>query len=89
MLERARDYRLVKNVWTWRDNRLPLALPRNATTTAAIGSGVTATNCELDEHGLMRRRIATINDLRTEESERKYDWPLGRRRDDHPALSDL
>jgi len=37
----------------------------------------------------MRLRIASINDLRIKESERKYHWPLGRRPDDHPSLSDL
>ena len=42
-----------------------------------------------DEQGLMRLRIASINDLPIKESERKYHWPLGRRPDDHPSLSDL
>jgi nuclear transport factor 2 (NTF2) superfamily protein len=37
----------------------------------------------------MRVRIASINDLAIEESERTYHWPLGRRPDDHPALSEL
>jgi len=37
----------------------------------------------------MRRRIASINDLPIKESERKYHWPLGRRPDDHPGLSEL
>jgi nuclear transport factor 2 (NTF2) superfamily protein len=46
-------------------------------------------NWEFDEHGLMRLRIASINDLPIKESDRKYHWPLGRRPDDHPSLSDL
>jgi nuclear transport factor 2 (NTF2) superfamily protein len=37
----------------------------------------------------LRRRIASINDLPIEQSERKYHWPLGRRPDGHPSLSDL
>jgi nuclear transport factor 2 (NTF2) superfamily protein len=37
----------------------------------------------------MRLRIASINDAPIEESDRKYFWPLGRRPDNHPALSDL
>jgi hypothetical protein len=37
----------------------------------------------------MVRRIASINDLPIKESERLYHWPLGRRPDDHPGLSDL
>ena len=46
-------------------------------------------NWEFDEHGLMRLCIASINDAPIKESERKYLWPLGRRPDDHPSLSDL
>ncbi len=46
-------------------------------------------NWEFDEHGLMRRRIASINDLPIQEADRKYRWPLGRRPDSHPGLSDL
>ena len=38
---------------------------------------------------LMRQRLASINDLPIAESERKYHWPLGRRPDDHPSLSEL
>jgi len=37
----------------------------------------------------MRRRIASINDLPIGAEDRKYYWPLGRRPDDHPGLSDL
>ena len=46
-------------------------------------------NWEFAENGLMRRRIASINDLPIKESDRKYKWPPGRRPDDHPGLSDL
>ena len=46
-------------------------------------------NWEFDENGLMRLRIASINDLPIKESERRYHCPLGRRPDDHPSLSDL
>jgi hypothetical protein len=46
-------------------------------------------NWEFDENGLMRLRLASINDLPIKETERKYHWALGRRLDDHPGLSDL
>jgi nuclear transport factor 2 (NTF2) superfamily protein len=46
-------------------------------------------NWEFDENGSMQMRQASINDLRIEDSERKYHWPLGPRPDDHPGLSDL
>jgi len=37
----------------------------------------------------MRERHASINDLPIAETERKYRWPLGRRPDEHPGLSEL
>ena len=46
-------------------------------------------NWEFDEQGFMRRRIASINDLSSAAGERKFHWPLGRRPDDHPSLSEL
>src|SRR5436190_1142127 len=46
-------------------------------------------NWEFDGNGLMRLRFASINDLPIKESDRKYHWPLGRRPDAHPGLSDL
>jgi nuclear transport factor 2 (NTF2) superfamily protein len=47
-------------------------------------------NWEFDEAGLMRRRIASINDAPIREGDRRYHWPApGRRPDDHPGLSEL
>jgi nuclear transport factor 2 (NTF2) superfamily protein len=46
-------------------------------------------NWEFNEHGYMVRRYASINDLQIAESDRKFHWPIGRRPDDHPSLSDL
>jgi len=46
-------------------------------------------NWEFNDDGLMRLRFACINDLPIKETDRKYHWPLGRRPDDHPGLSDL
>src|SRR6266850_259197 len=46
-------------------------------------------NWEFGDNGLMRFRHASINDLPIKESERKYHWPLGRRPDAHPSLSEL
>jgi len=46
-------------------------------------------NWEFNEHGLMMRRYASINDLPIRESDRMFRWPLGRRPDGHPGLSDL
>ncbi len=41
------------------------------------------------EAGLMRRRIASINDLPINERDRLFHWPLGPRPQDHPGLSEL
>jgi nuclear transport factor 2 (NTF2) superfamily protein len=87
---RELDYRLIKEVWTWRDNRIAVRFAYewhddSGNWFRSYGNE----NWEFDEHGEMRRRIASINDLPISESERKYHWPLGRRPDDHPALSDL
>jgi hypothetical protein len=46
-------------------------------------------NWEFDEGGLMRMRYASINDLPIKESDRKYQWLLGRRPDGYVGLSDL
>jgi uncharacterized protein len=84
------DYRLIKEVWTYRDNRIAVRFAYewhddSGTWFRSYGNE----NWEFDDHGLMRLRIASINDLPIKESERKYHWPLGRRPDEHPGLSDL
>jgi uncharacterized protein len=87
---RELDYRLIKEVWTWRDNRIAVRFAYEYHDDA--GSWFRAygnENWEFDEHGLMRLRIASINDLPIRESERKYHWPLGPRPLDHASLSEL
>jgi nuclear transport factor 2 (NTF2) superfamily protein len=46
-------------------------------------------NWEFADDGLMCRRFASINDLPIRDADRRYHWPLGRRPDDHPSLSEL
>lgn len=87
---RELDYRLIKEVWTWRDNCIAVRFAYewhddSGQWFRSYGNE----NWEFDEHGLMRIRIASINDRPIMESERKYHWPLGRRPDDHPGLSEL
>lgn len=84
------EYRLIKELWAFRENRIAVRFAYEWHDDAgnwfrSYGNE----NWEFDEHGLMRRRIASINDLPIRETERKYHWPLGRRPDDHPSLSDL
>ena len=87
---RELEYRLIKELWTFGGNRIAVRFAYeyhddSGTWFRAYGNE----NWEFDENGLMRRRIASINDLPITESERHFRWPLGRRPDDHPGLSDL
>jgi nuclear transport factor 2 (NTF2) superfamily protein len=84
------DYRLIKEVWGFRENRMAVRFAYEwHDETGQWFRGYGNELWEFDAEGLMRRRIASINDAPIAESERKYRWPLGRRPDDHPGLSDL
>ena len=87
---RELDYRLIKEVWAFHDNRIAVRFAYewhddSGSWFRSYGNE----NWEFDNDGLMRLRIASINDLPIKASDRKYHWPLGRRPDDHPSLSDL
>jgi nuclear transport factor 2 (NTF2) superfamily protein len=87
---RELDYRLIKEVWTFAGDRIAVRFAYEWHDDSghwfrSYGNE----NWEFAENGLMRRRIASINDLPIAESDRKYRWPLGPRPDDHPGLSDL
>ena len=87
---RELDYRLIKEVWAFRENRIAVRFAYEWHDDGghwfrSYGNE----NWEFDEHGLMRLRIASINDLPIRDDDRKYHWPLGRRPDDHPTLSEL
>ncbi len=84
------DYRLIKELWAFTDNRIAVRFAYewhddSGNWFRSYGNE----NWEFDAAGLMQRRFACINDLPIAESERKFFWPLGRRPDDHPGLSDL
>lgn len=87
---RELDYRLIKEIWAFTDNRIAVRFAYEWHDLAgqwfrSYGNE----NWEFDTEGLMQKRFASINDLAISESDRKYHWPLGRRPDDHPGLSDL
>jgi uncharacterized protein len=84
------DYRLIKELWAFTDNRIAVRFAYewhddSGNWFRSYGNE----NWEFDEHGLMAHRHASINDLPIREADRLYRWPLGRRPDDHPGLSDL
>lgn len=84
------DYRLIKELWAFEGNRIAVRFAYEWNDDSgnwfrSYGNE----NWEFNEHGLMQKRYASINDLPIKESERKFHWALGRRPDDHPSLSDL
>jgi uncharacterized protein len=87
---RELDYRLIKELWAFSGNRIAVRFAYECHDDSgnwfrSYGNE----NWEFDDEGLMRTRLACINDLPIAEAERKYHWPFGRRPDDHPGLSDL
>jgi len=88
--QRELDYRLIKELWAFRDNRIAVRFAYEWHDDGGYWfRSYGNENWEFDEHGLMRLRIASINDLPITTVERKYRWPLGRRPDGHPGLSEL
>ena len=84
------DYRLIKELWAFSDNRIAVRYAYeyhddSGNWFRAYGNE----NWEFDENGFMANRHASINEKPITEAERKFHWPLGRRPDDHPSLSDL
>lgn len=87
---RELDYRLIKELWTFGGDRIAVRFAYEYRDDSgnwfrAYGNE----NWEFAPNGLMRRRIASINDLPIDEATRKFHWPLGRRPDAHPGLGDL
>lgn len=84
------DYRLIKELWAFTGNRIAVRYAYEYRDDSgqwhrAYGNE----NWEFAEDGLMAHRHASINERPITEAERKFRWPLGRRPDDHPGLSDF
>jgi nuclear transport factor 2 (NTF2) superfamily protein len=84
------DYRLIKELWAFTDNRIAVRYAYeyhddSGNWFRAYGNE----NWEFAQDGLMKFRHASINEHPIAEQDRKFRWPLGRRPDDHPGLSDL
>jgi nuclear transport factor 2 (NTF2) superfamily protein len=87
---RELDYRLIKEVWAFGGERIAVRFAYewhddSGSWFRSYGNE----NWEFDEHGLMRVRHASINDVPIAEADRRYRWPLGPRPADHPGLTDL
>ncbi|ALB63825.1 COGs COG3558 [Cronobacter condimenti 1330] len=88
--KKEHEYRLIKELWAFDGNRIAVRYAYewhddSGNWFRSYGNE----NWEFAADGLMQRRFACINDMPIKESERKFFWPLGRRPDDHPGLSDL
>ena len=84
------DYRLIKELWGYRENRMAVRFiyewhDDSGNWFRSYGNEL----WEFDDHGLMRKRMASINDLSILASDRRFHWPLGPRPDDHPGLTEL
>jgi nuclear transport factor 2 (NTF2) superfamily protein len=84
------DYRLIKELWAFHDNHIAVRFCYECHDAAghwlrAYGNE----QWEFDTQGLMRRREASINDVRISTTERKFAWPLGARPSEHPGLTEL
>jgi nuclear transport factor 2 (NTF2) superfamily protein len=87
---KEQDYRLIKELWAVSDNRIAVRFAYewhddSGQWFRSYGNE----NWEFNPEGYMQRRFASINDLPIQASERLFHWPLGRRPDDHPGLSEL
>ncbi|MCP3869283.1 MAG: nuclear transport factor 2 family protein [Gammaproteobacteria bacterium] len=87
---RELDYRLIKELWAFTSNRVAVRFAyewhdNEGNWYRSYGNE----NWEFDDSGLMRLRIASINDLPISESQRLYHWPPGRRPDGHQGLGEL
>lgn len=88
--QRELDYRLIKEVWAFTENRIAVRFAYEWHDDS--GQWYRSHGNEqwqFDSQGLMERREASINDVRIAEADRKFHWPLGRRPDDHPGLTEL
>ena len=84
------DYRLIKEIWAFEGNRIAVRFAYESHDDSgqwyrSYGNE----NWEFGASGLMTLRHASINDLPIREQDRLYHWPLGRRPDDHPGLTQL
>jgi uncharacterized protein len=88
--ERELDYRLVKELWAFGDDRIAVRFvyechDEHGQWMRAHGNE----QWEFDTHGLMRRREASINDVPITEAARLLRWPAGARPSSHPGMTEL
>ena len=84
------DYRLIKELWAFDGNRIAVRFVYEWHDDAGNWFRSHGNeNWEFDTQGLMTHRHASINDRPIKAEDRKFHWPLGRRPDDQPGLTEL
>ncbi len=87
---RELDYRLIKEVWAFADNRIAVRFAYeyhdvSGTWFRAYGNE----NWQFDAEGYMQQRLASINEHPIPAEARKFLWPFGPRPVEHRGLSAL
>lgn len=85
-----RDYRLIKELWGFRENRMAVRFAyewrdREGAWSRSYGNEL----WQFDQDGLMAQRHASINDLPISDADRLFRWPQGPRPANHAGLSEL
>jgi nuclear transport factor 2 (NTF2) superfamily protein len=89
--QRELSYRLCKELWAFRDNRIAVRFAYewhddSGNWFRSYGNE----NWEYEPTGLMRLRLASINDLPIKDADRRYHWDRsGLRPADHPGLTEM
>lgn len=86
--EKEHEYRLIKDLWAFDGNFISVRFQYewhddDGQWYRSYGNE----NWEFDQEGLMRRREASINDVKITEAERRFRWPQGPRPADHAGLA--
>lgn len=87
---REQNYRLIKELWAVAGNRIAVRFAYEwQDAEANLFRSYGNENWQFTADGRMCQRHASINDLQIAANNRLFHWPLGRRPDDHPGLTDL
>lgn len=87
---REQHYRLIKELWAFSGNRIAVRFAyewRNNSDQWFRSYG--NENWEFAEDGLMKWRVASINDLPIDEAQRLFHWPDAARPLEHKGLTEL
>ena len=87
---KEQEYRLCKELWSYTENKIAVRFAyewhdENHQWYRSYGNE----NWEFDDKGYMKKRLASINDLKIDKSERKLIWDSAIRPEDYQSFSQL